>query len=248
MTNPRILLLAGYTPRAQAYAQALASAQIEPALVLMYGDPENDIARKIHVPTSLQFESVNLPDLSKTLAETCSKHGWDTARIPATSVNDSSVSEAIDSFRPDLVIYAGYGGQIVGSEMLDLGYPVLHCHPGWLPEFRGSTTIYYSLLKEASCAVSAIILNQGIDTGPVVLRQRYPAPIQIDVDYVYDNAIRADTMIKVVTDFITNKSLPVGQQQSASGTTYYIIHPLLKHAALLMPPGDISATVSPQTK
>ena len=231
MTNPRILLLAGYTARAQAYAQALTIAGIKPALVLMYGNSELDVARKAHVPSGHHFESVHLPDLSETLRETCSQNRWNTAEVPATSVNDPTLRKAIDEFRPDLVIYAGYGGQIVESELLGLGYPMLHCHPGWLPNYRGSTTIYYSILQEHECAVTVFLMDSAIDTGKYIFRKRYPLPKNTLVDELYDNAIRADALIEALLKNQAEFTRP--KNQTESGTTYYEIHPVLKHIALL---------------
>lgn len=50
----------------------------------------------------------------------------------------------------------------------------LNAHPGWLPMFRGlgSTT---SMLKAGYIpAITAHFINEGIDTGPVILRKMIP--------------------------------------------------------------------------
>ena len=44
----------------------------------------------------------------------------------------------------------------------------MHVHSGKLPEYRGSTTLYYSLLEKNKVAASAIMINEGIDTGDIV--------------------------------------------------------------------------------
>lgn len=228
-----LLLLAGYTARAQAYAQALAKAGVVPESVVMFGDPKRDVARPEAARPAEYFEDVFLPDLEERLTDTFDQHDWQITTASVETVNDPAIAEILNRLNPTLVIYAGYGGQLVKPEILDLGFPILHCHPGWLPEYRGSTTVYFSLLEERACAVSALVLDSGIDTGPVILKRRYPAPEGMDVDYLYDNAIRADAMISVVNALLSEGTLPHADEQPAEGWTYYVIHPLLKHLALL---------------
>lgn len=237
------LLLSGYNARGQAYAQAMIKAGITPDRVVLYGDSDRDIPRPEAARPSEFSDELYLPDLTVTLRQSCETQCWNVMALAAESVNDREIAAAIEDASPGLIVYAGYGGQLVGRDVLDLGYPIMHCHSGWLPEFRGSTTIYYSFLAESSCAVSAIILDADIDTGPVLLRQRYPVPTGMDVDFLYDNAVRADTMIKVIRDYVANGTLPAGEPQPEAGTTYYVIHPLLKHAALSMMPKGATETI-----
>ena len=148
-------------------------------------------------------------------------------------MNDPAILAAVGSAAADLVIYSGYGGQLVGGELLALGPPFLHAHSGWLPDYRGSTTIYYSLLAGEGCGVSVIELVPAIDQGPIVARRRYPAPpVGVDIDYFYDSAIRADLMAEVVAQWQRDGRLDRVETQGG-GADYYVVHPLLKHLALL---------------
>jgi methionyl-tRNA formyltransferase len=139
---------------------------------------------------------------------------------------------------PRLIIFSGYGGQLVKPALLELDIPLLHVHSGWLPDYRGSTTLYYSLLSERRCAASAILLDAHIDTGPVVARKHYPAPpAGTDIDRRYDPAIRADLLREVLARYHSDGRLPLeSQQRSDEGSTFYVVHPVLKHLALLSLP------------
>jgi methionyl-tRNA formyltransferase len=56
----------------------------------------------------------------------------------------------------------------------------------------------------------------------------------MDVDRVYDAAIRADLLVRVLRQHADAGAAEASLQQDPNeGTTYYVIHPVLKHLALL---------------
>ena len=229
MILPGVLFLAADTSRSRAYAQAMAASGLVPADVLRYGPAAG--ARKPPQPATLPA-GLFTPDLGEPLEETTAV--WRTEQIPEHDVNDAAVRERIAALGPQLVIFSGTGGQIVGRELLHLGAGFLHVHSGWLPGDRGSTTLYYSLLREGDCAASAILLDEGIDTGTVLERRRYPPPpAGVDIDHLYDGAIRADLLVRVLGHLAESGTLSRGMPQSPDGTVYYRIHPVLKHVAIL---------------
>ena len=161
---------------------------------------------------------------------------WQSQVVDCVNVNDEMIRDILLKLSPDLVIYSGYGSQLVKPLLLDTNIPFLHMHSGWLPDYKGSTTLYYSWIAEQNCAVSAIYLLPGIDEGPIILRKKYPLPPPpgIDPDYIYDSAIRADLLIAVLKQIIKEKKNPDAEPQSEKGSVYYIIHPVLKHLARLL--------------
>ena len=169
------------------------------------------------------------------LEDSCQARQWPITTLACESVNAPEVVQTLHKLAPKLVVYSGYGGEIVSSELLGLNAPFLHIHGGWLPDYRGSTTIYYSILQERNCAASAILLSNDIDTGPVIARESYPVPpAGVDVDYVYDSAIRADLLVKVLGDYVKQGGWQtLTPQNIAEGRDYYVIHPVLKHLAML---------------
>jgi methionyl-tRNA formyltransferase len=200
----------------------------------MFGDPATDTAgRRPFVGSAPNLEGLFLPDLDVALGETCSLAGWETEHCACGDINHEDISRHLEAHRPRLVVYSGYAGQLVKPHVLDLGFDFLHLHAGWLPDYKGSTTIYYSWLREGHCGVTALILDHDIHAGPIIARRRYPAPPQgVDVDLVYDSAIRADLLVEVLKDYGELETLRT-QPNTDEGQTYYVIHPVLKHLALL---------------
>ena len=61
----------------------------------------------------------------------------------------------------------------------------------------------------------------------------YPAPpAGVDIDYFYDSAIRADLMADTVAAWRAQGRL-TEVRVGGGGADYYVVHPLLKHLALL---------------
>ena len=154
--------------------------------------------------------------------------------IRSDSINHQSVIKKMEILSPEFTIYSGFGGQIVCPELLSVSR-FLHAHAGWLPDYRGSTTSYYSLIDRNDCAVSVIELSPEIDKGDILSRKRYnPPELGMDIDYVYDNQIRASLLTETLVNYSKNKSFEmVLSQVQTDSTTYYVIHPLLKHIAIL---------------
>ena len=233
-----ILFLAANTPRSQAYAQALAARGIALDRIILFDRPGAAQPGKADLPAPPAIATaVPLPDQRIPLLQSLEGLAPQVQRIEAESVNDpalfAAIGAAIVMIAAELVIYSGYGGQLVSRELLSLGPPFLHAHSGWLPDYRGSTTVYYSLLAGKGCGVSVIQMVPAIDQGPIVARRRYPAPpVGVDIDYFYDSAIRADLMADTIAAWQQDgrfNAMDVG----IAGTDYYVVHPLLKHLALL---------------
>ncbi len=227
------------TARSQGYAQALLhhGYKIETAILIsksdgaVKGKPEQNS----FVPAISKEGDIFQADFSIPLIKTLGELADNVVEISSGTVNHPDVIHNLERSALELVIYSGFGGEIVSSKVLRASPPMLHMHSGYLPEYRGSTTIYYSILEERKCAVSAIFLSEKIDTGDILKRVWYPCPVAgTEIDYVYDTAIRADTLIKVLKDWGVKKSFEKTAIQSENeGESYYVIHPVLKHLAIL---------------
>ncbi len=231
-----IMFLAADTMRSRAYAQAMAARDLRVdsgLLVRSQQDRREGQAESVGA-VSGEFGELFCPDLSINLAETMCRNCGRVDMLDTATVNHPSVVSRLRESGAKIAIYSGFGGEIVGTEVLDAGPALLHVHSGWLPDYRGSTTIYYSYLKEMTVGASALLLAADIDTGPIVARRRYPVPpADIDVDYAYDSMIRADLLCRVIEHYRDHGALPaLTAQNPDDGTTYYVIHPVLKHIAL----------------
>jgi len=79
------------------------------------------------------------------------------------------------AFEPDVIVVAAYG-KILPQSVLDIpAHGCINIHPSLLPEFRGAAPVASAILagKEFT-GVSIMLLDSGMDTGPVLTRAQIP--------------------------------------------------------------------------
>ena len=84
-------------------------------------------------------------------------------------------SQALAAYQADLYIVAAFG-QILPQAVLDQPrYGTLNIHASLLPKYRGPDPITEAILQgDEQTGVSIMVLDAGIDTGPVLMRQSVP--------------------------------------------------------------------------
>lgn len=229
----KTILVAAASARSKAYIQALVTNGLHPEKLILLSDERQD--RKTEAQNIRQWQDIALPDLNESVIETCERASIPYEVAPAADVNAPATIDLIKSQNADTVICSVKGGQIVSEDALNTAKQFLHMHSGWLPEYRGSTTVYYALLNGDKPAVTAIFMDKTIDTGPIIAKREYPVPPpDLNIDLIYDCAIRADLMVRVMNDFVAQGEISVMEMQSPDkGSVYYVIHPVLKHIAIL---------------
>jgi phosphoribosylglycinamide formyltransferase-1 len=94
------------------------------------------------------------------------------ADFPDRETWDVALERAVRTFRPDLVVMAGFM-RIVGAPLLTrLGGRIVNTHPALLPAFPGAHAVRDALehgVKVSGCSV--IIVDAGTDTGPIVAQR-----------------------------------------------------------------------------
>ena len=81
---------------------------------------------------------------------------------------------------------------------------------------------------------SAIFLSEKIDSGPILLRKKFPIPINSeDFDHIEDPKMRAALLIEVLLRFIETGRWEEEQIINIETPYYFIIHPVLKNLAIV---------------
>jgi len=150
------------------------------------------------------------------------------------NINSNEVVQLIGSRHESIFIFSGFGGVLLREDILSTGKKFLHIHGGYLPDFKGSTTNYFSLIHENTIGASSIFLTKDIDCGPVLLRKKFSPPQdRTEIDHISDSEARVNVLIETLKKYINDGMFSFELERNTGGETYYIIHPVLKHIAIL---------------
>jgi len=228
--------------RSKAYLQNLISSGFIPKkIILLDGGgtefPEHTENDKIISSNTKQKFIRRSSDLNMSFDE--KKHVLSTIRssrikyiiFNTLDINTQEVVDEVAKVPTEYIVYSGPGGAILKYDILSQGKKFIHVHPGWLPRYRGSTTIYYSMLTSSEVGASVILFEEGIDEGPILYRNKYEIKeLDIDFDYALDPLVRAKTLV----DFFKQGEMNfIKQDTNKDSSTFYIVHPFIKHASLL---------------
>lgn len=236
-------LIAANTSRSRAYLAALERHSLLPAWTLLLDDGSQEAmpgqaAETVKLLSTFPHRdscwSEAAFDPAAPLQPWLKRLGLAYTLAGSRDINAPGVVELIARSAPSVLIYSGYGGALLRRELLACGKQFLHVHGGYLPDFKGSTTNYYSLLAENALGASALFLTAEIDSGPVLFRRRFPPPCErTEIDHRYDAAARARVLIDTLQAYRANGEWRFDLPDNRGGSTYYIIHPVLKHLAIL---------------
>src|SRR5471032_88696 len=141
-------------------------------------------------------------------------------RTPRTLKNDAE-AEAFRALDLDAAVVVSYG-HILTKAFLDA--PVLGCvniHGSLLPRWRGAAPIHRAILAgDAETGVTTMLMDEGLDTGPMLLAERTPISAADTAETVHDRlAALGATLIVSTLDGLVRKSIdPTVQPQE--GVTY----------------------------
>ncbi len=100
---------------------------------------------------------------------------WHLPVVQPLSLKKAEVVAQLAGFHPDVIVVAAFG-QILPPSVLDLPrYGCINIHPSLLPRFRGASPVAAAILAgDEFTGVSIMVMDAGLDTGPVLARARIP--------------------------------------------------------------------------
>ena len=91
--------------------------------------------------------------------------------LQTSTVNDEESLDRIRGLRPEAVVVCAFG-QLIREPLLS-EWPMLNVHPSLLPHWRGAAPIERSIMAgEKRTGVCVMRLTEGLDSGPVALREQ----------------------------------------------------------------------------
>ncbi len=132
------------------------------------------------------------------------------------NLRSDKIEEEIKALHPDFIVVAAYG-QILPKSILDIA-PCINLHASILPQYRGASPIQQSLLNgDKETGVTAMLMDEGLDTGDILKISRFEIPRDMMVEDLFDalTAIAADLTLDVLKNYYT---LTPQKQNDAAAT------------------------------
>ncbi len=91
------------------------------------------------------------------------------------SLKGEAVAKELSSFRPDVVVVVAYARLLPKSVLGIPEFGCLNVHPSLLPCHRGPAPVAAAILNgDEVSGVSIMLMDQGLDTGPIVAQCQIP--------------------------------------------------------------------------
>jgi phosphoribosylglycinamide formyltransferase 1 len=99
------------------------------------------------------------------------------ADYPDRAARDAAMGDWIESLDADLVVLAGYMQLLSEEFVVRFRGRAVNVHPALLPSFPGLDAIGQALDAGVEVTgVSVHFVDEGVDTGPVIVRREVPVP------------------------------------------------------------------------
>jgi folate-dependent phosphoribosylglycinamide formyltransferase PurN len=148
--------------------------------------------------------------------------------IMSNDVNNKIIETEILKIKSKYILFSGYNAELLKNKNI-LKKNLIHCHPGLLPKYRGSTVVYYSMIEIKKIYVSIFKISKNIDEGKVLFTKYFSFPKnKIDLEKNFDHIIRAKTLVS----FLKSNKIILNKQKDRFPNFYYIAHPLIRSIVL----------------
>ncbi|MBK5910366.1 hypothetical protein CCR85_02530 [Rhodothalassium salexigens] len=95
----------------------------------------------------------------------------------------------------DLLLCNGVPHILPISRIARPGQRFINVHPGPLPDLRGADPVNGAILLDRPAGAAVHVMDDGIDTGPLIARRRFPVPQGADVRLLYQMVFEAERQV-----------------------------------------------------
>jgi len=135
--------------------------------------------------------------------------------LQAKRLRDPEVFQWVKEKKPDLLVLA-FVTQFVPKDMIELAtYGGINYHPSLLPKYRGGSAIAWALINgEKETGVTIHCIDEGVDTGDIVLQESVPVDSDDNTVTLYYNKL-FPLGVRLVAEAVrllrTGKASPIPQ-------------------------------------
>ena len=145
-----------------------------------------------------------------------------------STLRSPEILELIQSLDAELIVVCAYGF-IIPKAILDAKrYGCLNIHPSLLPKYRGAAPLQRAIINnDTKTAVCIMQMDQGLDTGPIILQQEVELSGDTILQQLHDQCaeIGSQLLLRVIEQIDVLPRIA----QSKDGISY--AHKLMKQEA-----------------
>ena len=141
-------------------------------------------------------------------------------RTPKT-LRDCAEAQAFAALDLEVAVVVGYGLILPATILAAPRHGALNLHPSILPRWRGAAPIQRPIMAgDEETAAAIVVMEEGLDTGPIALEQRVPIPPDATAGDMHDTlaALGATLMVEALRHIEAGTLAP--RPQSADGVVY----------------------------
>jgi len=128
--------------------------------------------------------------------------------VPFTAYRDreswgEALLEQLRVWGPDLVVLSGLMRLLPRAVVHALSPRLINTHPAYLPEFPGAHAVRDALAAGAAqTGASVMVVDEGVDTGPVISQRRVPVHAGDTEDLLHDRIklVERELLVQTVRD------------------------------------------------
>lgn len=140
--------------------------------------------------------------------------------------------ETIRSLEPDIIVVCAFG-QILSRRLIESAkFGAVNIHASLLPKYRGAAPIHRAILDgETQSGISVIQLDEGLDTGDVMLTEKTEITPEMTASRLHKilSELGAKAIVNALELIEKNEAVRIAQNESAA--TY--AHKIEKHERLV---------------
>lgn len=174
-------------------------------------------------------------------AELAAELGIDLLQVE--NVNEADAPERIRAAQPDVVVVCAFG-QLIREPLLS-AFPILNVHPSLLPRWRGAAPIERAIMAgDSRTGVCVMGLTEGLDSGPVALREEVPLGYDEDFQAVSETlaGLGGELLVRAL-DLQAAGALEFTEQDEAGATYAEKIDPAERRLDPSRPAIELAAAV-----
>ncbi len=137
------------------------------------------------------------------------------------SLRAGVVREELAQLRPDVVVVAAYGKLLPPAVLRIPPRGCLNLHPSLLPRYRGPSPVASAILQgETATGVSLMLLDEGMDTGPVIAQRELVLTGRETADSLTSDlfVLGAEVLLECLGPWV-EENLTAAPQDEARATT-----------------------------